>query len=146
MYVKHYIITLILFIIAFMNLFAFSIFAIVISYELLGIISTYLVYNNGNISCNIFVYGKLSDIFISIGIMFLSVKYILLGALIKSAIFPFNLWLYISMYASLPTSSLLHSSLLVIVGVLTLTLVDTYTFAVGLYVAYLKLVKYSPLV
>lgn len=48
--------------------------------------------------------------------------------MIKSAVFPFSSWLYISMFASLPTSSLLHSSLLVLIGILTLIYLFTCNY------------------
>ena len=117
-YINHYLIKHILFMTSFIYIHCNNWISILISYEFLGLVSSLLVYNMGNVSCSVYIYGRLADIFIMLAITMGCACYIILAIVIKSAIFPFGNWLYISMFAQLPTSSMLHSSLLVLIGIL----------------------------
>ena len=58
---KGYISIHLIFIASYIYLHSVGIFSIIITYEYLGIISAYLVYIMGNISINVFIYGRASD-------------------------------------------------------------------------------------
>lgn len=138
----YYLFVLLVFIARMFSLiFSNGIFSIMISWDLLGISSFFLVlfYNNWD-SCsgsmNTVITNRLGDFFIFIffalsffsGFYFYSfsfvcgyfVLFLLLAAFTKSAQFPFRGWLPKAIRAPTPVSSLVHSSTLVTAGLVLL--------------------------
>lgn len=106
---------------------------IILGWDGLGVVSFYLIiYYNNQVSVvnGIFTLfqNRLGDLFFLIFIFLIFDFYInvvqvsffiflILGALVKSAQFPFNSWLLAAIRAPTPISSLVHSSTLVVAGV-----------------------------
>nr|URW98520.1 NADH dehydrogenase subunit 5 [Antarctophthirus lobodontis] len=115
-----------------------NLFTVMLSWDGLGITSFCLIiyfsnWNSFNSSVTTFLSNRLGDLFLILSITVLSpmslnswlpnpplsllTVAILLGALSKSAMFPFSAWLPLAMAAPTPVSSLVHSSTLVTAGV-----------------------------
>nr|UTT72625.1 NADH dehydrogenase subunit 5 [Megaginus tataupensis] len=135
---KKFILSLSLFVLSmFLLVLSSDLFWIMVGWDGLGLTSLYLImffqnWKSFNSSMITFILNRLGDSFILISLIWsLSIGlsksfslnssffffFLLIGALSKSAQFPFSAWLPLAMAAPTPVSSLVHSSTLVTAGI-----------------------------